>query len=526
MNKISDLIAAGKIKEALKKLMYASKTRDPDIYHQGILLSARLEKYEKEKRLGLLESDTELRNIEHAVLQLSEQLTEELPGGFWKRPRSVFALPFMGLLAIMLFFSVRYFILPKTTFNQKGKLEQLRFTDESMKVIGIYPSDIFGIDQKLGLHKAMEHSGFNFEIIDLDFLSFTEMKAGKIRPLLDTLHSLLQHQNIACIIGPSITECSTEILKLMFESESRVPIFVTSAASEQFLDWNFYSTYLNLFRTGTGIDTRARLINNFLKNEKIQTRSLFLVEHNPTTTSFGELYLQELTNRSEVINAALQDGKINTLRYASAKDSVSHLMNTLKSVMGNYDYCFMLGVGNQFKLVIDSFYRGENSIEHLPKFGGWMNGYTLNKELQKSRSDILNNKIFEITDIDISRSSGNNRNNEYKYLTQFKHDFDADVHPGMRDLAITYDAAICLIETYKSLINTEHRGTFARSLRFDPATSAILADRMKSMEFEAISSTIRFNDQGVNTASGLFGAVYDSNENKWIPIDLNILLKI
>jgi len=520
MGKIAELIASGKTKEALNALLRDSKNSDPDVYRQAIMLSARLEKYEKDKRIGTVNTDTELRNVEFAILQLSEKLGA-VP--IRKTVSTVAILASAGILLI-LFFVFRQFT---GIHNGRGvQSAQLSFTAEKMKVIGIYPSDIFGIDQKLGLHKAMEHSGFNFEIIDLDFLSYQEMKTGKTKPLQDSLRVLLKRDNIACIIGPSITECSLEILKLVFETQSKVPIFITSAASEQLLNWDFYGGYLNLFRTGTGIDTRAKLINNFLKKDRIPGKSLFLVEHHPTTTAFGELYMQELTKRAESIKSAVEEGKIEILSYPTSKDSLRVLHQMLKPIFSQYDFCFILGVGSQFSMLLDSFYRGEKGIRKLPKFGGWMNGYALNKELQKRATDIANNKIFEITDLDINRSSGSNRPNEFKYLAQFEHDFNSELHPGLRDFAITYDAAICLIETYKSLINAQNSANFAQNLRFDNNAYALLAARMKSLEFEAVSSTIRFDPKGINTSSGLFGALFDAQENKWIPIDLTILFKI
>lgn len=66
-------------------LLKQSEGRSADVYDEAILLSARLEKHLKNKRLGLTDSDQEMRNIEYSILQLSEQIhVSDITGGYVK----------------------------------------------------------------------------------------------------------------------------------------------------------------------------------------------------------------------------------------------------------------------------------------------------------------------------------------------------------------------------------------------------------------------------------------------------------
>lgn len=103
------LIASGKTKEAVNALLEAFKGVDDDLYNEAVMLSARLEKYLKNKRLGLIDSDVELRNIEYSLLQLSHHAGIRTGRKTRKRLQGLIWLSALLLLstAVYLFFENR-----------------------------------------------------------------------------------------------------------------------------------------------------------------------------------------------------------------------------------------------------------------------------------------------------------------------------------------------------------------------------------------------------------------------------------
>jgi hypothetical protein len=188
--------------------------------------------------------------------------------------------------------------------QDKKQITNISFTEPAAKVIGIYPKDAFGPDQKKSLHTILENSDIGLEVIDLDILPLKDMQDRNISKLLDTISYLLKHNNIAAIVGPSISECSKDVIKLLYDNDSKVPIFVTAAVSSAYLKWDEYATRVNIFRTGSGIDKRADLIAKFLQDRNITTHSLFIVEDNSPKPTFGKMYFDALMSKSDALRQA------------------------------------------------------------------------------------------------------------------------------------------------------------------------------------------------------------------------------
>ena len=89
-------------------------------------------------------------------------------------------------------------------------------SDRVPKIIGIYPNNIFGLNQKEGLIKSLNDKN-NLDIIHLDFLTYKEMKSEKFGNLLDSLKVLLEKENIIAVAGPPITEIADDALEKIEE---------------------------------------------------------------------------------------------------------------------------------------------------------------------------------------------------------------------------------------------------------------------------------------------------------------------
>lgn len=72
IQQIKSLISKGKTEEALKCLIQLS-AENPDIENQALLLSGQYQQWEVSKRLGILESDIEVRRIQHSILDLLDE---------------------------------------------------------------------------------------------------------------------------------------------------------------------------------------------------------------------------------------------------------------------------------------------------------------------------------------------------------------------------------------------------------------------------------------------------------------------
>jgi hypothetical protein len=429
------------------------------------------------------------------------------------------------IIFIVLFFTTAILLLFRWP-NQKEDIslfKSIQFTNEAPQVVGIYPKDTFGPDQKKGLHAGFDKAGLGFKIVDIDFLSTGQMKKGDIQLLLDTLQFLIKSEKVIAIVGPSVTECTDDILNLMLKLNSKIPIFITSAASQDFLNWKKFSNNIHLFRTGSGIDQRADLIANFLKETDITKNSLFLIEDNREHKTFGRMYYEQLITRSEILNNAITYHHIDTLYYNL--DDFARVYNYLNKKISKYECIFILGVGECFTKIVDSFYVPCKYKGKLPKIGGWMNAYSLNERLGKLEAQLYNNKIFEITDINLHRALNYDVSPD-KNIRNFEKFIGRRLNPGARDMAIAYDAAICITETYQAINDSLSKYRTHEFLQLNNETLNIFASLMKSIPFEGVLSRVRFTKEGVNENISMDCAYYDSAINQWQRLDIQKLLKL
>ena len=433
------------------------------------------------------------------------------------RPRVrivIFIVIFLGVFLLV-------FEFVKNDYFLSLKLPVLSNTTKSPKIIGIYPKDAFGINQKRGLIEAVKYNSSEIELIHLDFLSYNEMKSKSQTSLIDSLKKYLINENIVAISGPSITECTDDVLKAIKETKSKAPIFISSAAPRDFLNWNEYRKSINLYRIATGVDDRAQSLANFLEQSSNIKKTAVLVEKNSNShKTYGEIFLDEILKKSKNFKQYQEEGKISILYYK--RDDLSEYNRIFNSIKSEYNTILLLGVGKQFKYTVDNYYKGQFLENDLPKFGGWMFAYTMNDELKKENSSMINNKIFEITDFNLRTFSMDiNSESINTFISRF-----GTLQPGLRDEAFSFDSGNFVVSIYNSMKrNTDFEGT--NYIKFNDEALEYLNYLISNQEkpFEGVSNQIFFSE-GLNTSRSLNCVIYDSVNNKWKQIEKNELMEL
>jgi hypothetical protein len=100
------------------------------------------------------------------------------------------------------------------------------------------------------------------------------------------------------------------------------------------------------------------------------------------------------------------------------------------------------------------------------------------------------------------------------------------IHVGLRDIAITYDAGICITETYTDIYNSMNKSVNDDFIKFDNNSLNIFASEMRNKTTEGILSKIIFNNEGINDNITLDCAIFDSAKNNWDHIDIQDLLNL
>ena len=418
--------------------------------------------------------------------------------------------------ALLLGFSYLIFFFVRAEQNYPDTIDSVKtleveYIKKSPKIIGIYPKDIFGVNQKEGLVAAQNDYNNGIDLIHLDFLSYTELKSGRIEKLEDTLDYLLEHENILAIVGPPITESVDEVLNLLFDKNTKIPIFNTSAASKQYLNWPRLIQKLNLFRIGTGTDDRAKSMADFLKKHSSGIKkTLILLETNPDgEPTYGETFLHELNLASPEFVNYTSSGEIVVEEYS--RTDMQTLNDAFRDNYKHFNAVFLFGVGTPYRWIIDNFYRGAISPDSLPKFGGYMFGYALNDELESNASNIVNNRVFEITDLDLLATAGLGPSTTQRVFTRGF----GELHPGLRDEASYFDVGICINEAYNQLLSRIETPQLSSYPSFTGDAVSELVKILKSTTYDGVSGPINFDKNGQNTRTILRTAVFDSERNEW-----------
>ncbi|MEX1034275.1 MAG: hypothetical protein WDZ30_13000 [Cellvibrionaceae bacterium] len=418
----------------------------------------------------------------------------------------------LGVFAVVYFYSPADLVV-----KPPAELKEHVFTDQKPTVVGIYPSDLFGPNQKNGLLAGINHfcDGNDIEIMHVDSQSYQQLKSGLSRELENQLGSVLKDENVFAISGPSITEITPVVLNTN-KSTRGAPIFVTSAAPKAFLDWQTHKRDLPLYRISTGIDRRGREISSFI--ESLITNDIpiyFLVENgSDNQKSFGELFLAEISNYTNDFWRHVAEGRIDVRHYDRGRFSESSYE---RDIFDGKGVVFFLGVGTDYRSIVNNYYKlvGESDSNlQRPFLISWMHAHSINSDLNES--DYLTNHIVEITDFDLSAYMIR-PNAHYVFQTNF-----GEISPANRDEAFSFDAAMHICKAYKEFTNSIDIPA-GKYVQFDQHALSEFSKIIDSTETEGVTGVIAFNANGDNPKGKIVFSMF--RDLKWTVIDPNALMQ-
>jgi hypothetical protein len=194
---------------------------------------------------------------------------------------------------------------------------------------------------------------------------------------------------------------------------------------------------------------------------------------------------------------------------------------TFFQVLSNdFNAILFLGVGEFYNHTINKYYKGAYAADSLAKFGGYMFGYALNGERLTPKSELVNSRVFEITDLNLARSGFDAPSVFNKFRSEF-----GGYHPGLRDEASYYDIGLCLSQAL-SILHDKLNVPSSRNIELNEETIVYFNEILKASRFNAISNEISFDAQGLNSKSVLKTAIYDSLINDWKPIHRDSLMNL
>ena len=277
---------------------------------------------------------------------------------------------------------------------------------------------------------------------------------------------------------------------------------------------------MNLYRIGTGTDDRANSLAGFLKRHSngIKKTAILVETNKNNLKTYGEVFYDEMIKASPEFVSFEQSGHIKKILFD--RSDLKEFDSIFNSIKSDFNAILFLGVGEYYNHIINKYYKGAYPSDSLAKFGGYMFGYALNEELEKPYSDIVNNRVFEITDLNLARSGFDAPAIVNKFRSEF-----GGFHPGLRDEASYYDIGLCLSQAL-SILKDSLNVPSSRHIEFNRETLIYFNKILKENRFEAISNNISFDAQGLNSKSILKTAIYDSLTNSWKPIHRDSIMNL
>lgn len=524
-----------------------------------VLKSAALTELKRKKIAGVITDEqysTETRKLEKIFLSILEDENKEIPVEFVDFTKGlnyskishlihgkleyggdnstvIAILPFLNIIGkfvlerwsiivvCMLIFGIIY-------IRYNRLLSKIETTQEPPIILSIYPNDKDGFGE---LHfKGLEEGVRFFEdkyhrdikIISLNQASLNEMKNNEIDIIKDRLSFYLKEKNILAIHGPPVTECTADILNIIYDSGKNIPVFITSAAPKKLVQWDEIRTKVPLFRISTGVDDRAQHIANFIDDLLINHRKkmILLIEGNENDVqTFGEKFFKEVDELSRNLNEYTNNtenskNRIEVIKFK--RNKLPELANKLKKEGYIYDenVIYLLGVGSQFEFLVDELYKkGISDRAPRAQFGGWMNSYVIDKNFRKG--DYYLDRLFEITDLYIDYSVPMNERQR-----NFEEVFDKKINPSMRDQAFSFDIGYVIYEAYNKLCEN-HQSALSPGnyLKIDNQLRSEFEAILGSISFEGVSGSIGFdlNKGGINQKGKLQYSRFNPNlsVNDW-----------
>lgn len=409
-------------------------------------------------------------------------------GSSWKRfvPAGAAALALVAALVIAAQF-----------FNPFGKSPPPPPEDMTPIVLGIYPEEGFGEDQRLGLTSAL--SGSDIDVIHLT-ATLDAMKGRDAPELIEALKANLEKRNVIAIVGPSITELTPEVLNVVEESGREPAIILTTAAPRQAIGWD--ESPLPLFRVGSGVDERAKQFALLARSTVTSGTELVLLYEsvpNSTEKTYGEVFFDRIKDNLPEWNQWMREDKVHDISYLRGKIMDSLERPAQQRHFNERKMVVVVGLSSDFIALAVNMYRADQP-ERAALLGGWNTGKAV-RDLGREM-DIQHTRLFDMTDVVSSPA-------EVRGLPdsrRFEKDF-GELNAAKRQEAVAFDSALVV----KQAVAQIEEGT--------PITAEALVDVLRSRDFTGITGEIEFAENGQNAGEAggrsLRSLIYDPAQERW-----------
>lgn len=415
----------------------------------------------------------------------------------WKRFVPIGA----GVLALLVagFFAMQYFGGPRTPPPPE---------DMTPVVLGIYPSDSFGVDQADGLKAAFSDTP-GVLIRDLA-APLDDMKGRDAPDLIAGLRNNLEKSNVIAIVGPSITEFTPEVLRVVEESGRRPAIVLTTAASRQDIGWD--RSELPLFRVGSGVDERANQFARLAQNTVASGVELVLMYEsipNSTETTYGQLFFKRITERLPQWQQWSDSNKVRAISYTRGAIMDKASLPRVRPIFDQNKMIIVVGLSSDYRELAQNLYRVSDG-PRAAILGGWNTSKAV-MELNEAEP-LQNDRLFDMTDVFRSPADTRGLPDSVRFQQEF-----GTLTPALRQEAVAYDSGLVVKQAVSEMMQNG---------------AAITADNLvailRGQSFNGITGEIAFSGDGPNwgqnngQAGGLrplYNLRYDPRGGSWSEIE-------
>jgi ABC-type branched-subunit amino acid transport system substrate-binding protein len=377
--------------------------------------------------------------------------------------------------------------------------------DMTPVVLGIYPNEGFGIDQADGLRAAFSDTP-SVMIRDLA-ASLDAMKGRNAPDLIEGLKTNLAQRNVIAIVGPSITEFTPEVLRVVEESGRRPAIVLTTASSRANIGWD--ESDLPIFRVGSGMDERADQFSRLAQNTVASGVELILLYEsvpNSNDLTYGELFYQRITERLPQWQEWSDQNRVRSLSYTRGEIMDKVTLPRVRPIFDQRKMIIVVGLSTDYRELVENLY-GADDGPRAALLGGW----NTSKAVQQISGEmaIQDTRLFDMTDV--FRSPADTR--RLPDSVRFEENFGV-LTPALRQEAVAYDSGLVIKQAV-----TQMEGE---------VTAERLVEILRGQRFNGITGEIAFAESGESwgqnsgQAGGmrpLYNLRYDPSATNWREIE-------
>jgi len=339
--------------------------------------------------------------------------------------------------------------------------------DMTPVVLGIYPNEGFGIDQADGLRAAFADTP---SVIIRDLAASLDAMKGRDAPeLIEGLKTNLAQRNVIAIVGPSITEFTPEVLRVVEESGRRPAIVLTTASSRANIGWD--DSDLPIFRVGSGMDERAEQFSRLAQNTVASGVELVLMYEsvpNSDDLTYGQLFYQRITQRLPQWQEWSDQKRVRSLSYTRGEIMQKASLARVRPIFDQNKMIVVVGLSGDYKELVQNLYRADEE-PRAALLGGWNTSKAVQEVSQEM--EIQDTRLFDMTDV--FRSPADTRG--LPDSVRFQEIFGAPT-PALRQEAVAYDSGLVIKQAVVQMdgeITAEKLVEMLRGQRFNGVTGEI-----------------------------------------------------